>query len=67
MNNMEKLYSYVFWFNHHTDLWYAVPSNQYQQFFSGYLEYEGVLKSDKIETLIWIINNPEKVEDVLKR
>jgi hypothetical protein len=59
---MEKLYSYRFWFNCYEDLWYAIPSDQYQRFFSGFLEYEGVIKSPKIETLIWMINNPYEVE-----
>ena len=56
---MNKIYNYVFWFSHFDDLWYAIPRNQYTNFFSGHLEYEGVLKSSKIETLMYLIEHPD--------
>lgn len=55
-----NLYKYVFWFNTYEDLWYAVPRDQYTNFFSGHLEYTGVIKSPNMETLIYIINHPEE-------
>ena len=55
-----NLYNYIFWYNHYTDLWYAVPRDQYTNFFSGHLEYTGVIKSPNMETLIYIINHPEE-------
>lgn len=58
---MNNLYKYVFWYNHHEELWYAIPQDQYTYFFSGHLEYKGVLKSKKIETLIYMIQNPHEI------
>jgi len=42
-------------------MWYAVPRDQYSNFFSGHLPYEGVLKSKKIDTLLFLIENPEQI------
>lgn len=58
---MNKIYNYVFWFNHHTDLWYAIPREEYINFFNGHREYQGVLKSNKIETLIYLIEHPTSI------
>ena len=58
---MEKIYNYVFWYNHYTDLWYAISKDQYTNFFNGYREYERVLKSNKIETLIYLIEHPTSI------
>ena len=58
---MNHLYNYVFWHNHYEELWYAIPKDQYTQFFSGYLESKGVLKSRKIETLIYMVQNPQEI------
>ena len=57
---MIHLYNYVFWHNHYEDLWYAIPKDQYTNFFSGHLPYEGVLKSTKIETLVYLITHPNE-------
>lgn len=58
---MNLLYNYVFWFNTYNNLWHAIPRDQYTQFFSGHLEYTGVIKSPKIETLIYMIEHPEEI------
>lgn len=59
---MENLYSYVFWYNHHTELWYAIPTLQYVDFFASREEANGVITSNKIETLIEIITKPVSIE-----
>lgn len=57
---MSNLYNYVFWFNSYQSLWHAIPRDQYTAFFSGHLEFNGVLKSKSIETLIFMIDHPEE-------
>lgn len=59
---MEELYSYVFWHNYLTGMWYAIPTDEYLLFFNGNQEKtSGVIKSKNIDTLIYIINNPEQI------
>lgn len=58
---LEKIYSYVFWYNCHVDIWYAVPRDEYANFFSGYMT-EGIIESNKINDLIYIIENFESVK-----
>jgi hypothetical protein len=60
MNN--KLYNYVFWFNTYTDLWHAIPREQYIDFFSGEGKPTDTIKSKDINTLIFIINNPKSIK-----
>lgn len=61
---MNNLYNYIFWFNPYEDMWYAVPRDQYTLYFSDRRKDKGVLKSTKIDTLIYIIHNPEvKIEE----
>jgi len=57
---MNYLYNYVFWYNSYDDSWYAIPRDQYTNFFNGHLPYEGVLKSPKIETLVYMITHPNE-------
>lgn len=59
---MENLYNYIFWFNPYTEIWYGIPKEEYINFFSGKGNYECVLSSNKIETLISIINNPSIID-----
>ena len=59
---MENIYNYVFWFNNHTDTWYAIPREEYIEFFNGKRNYKNVLKSSQIDTLIAIINNPHLIK-----
>lgn len=55
---MDQIYGYVFWHNTYEKIWYAIPRDQYTEFFSGNRNYKGVIKSSQIETLIMIIENP---------
>jgi hypothetical protein len=55
---MDQIYNYVFWYNTYEQIWYAIPRDQYAEFFSGNQNYKGVIKSSKIDTLIMIIENP---------
>jgi hypothetical protein len=64
---MKNLYEYVFWCNTYTNIWHAIPKDQYQNFMSGYLEYEGVIKSPNMETLLWMINHPEEANNILEK
>jgi hypothetical protein len=61
-NNMEELYGYVFWHNYLTEMWYAIPRDEYLLFFNGDKENtNGVLASKNINTLIYLINNLEQI------
>lgn len=60
---MENLYSYVFWYNPYVELWYAIPTVKYTEFFSENKECEGVISSNKMDTLISIVNNPLLLEN----
>jgi len=52
IESANDLYSYVFWYNVYKATWYAIPRNVYADFFAGNYNANGVLKSNKIETLI---------------
>ena len=54
-DNASDLYSHVFWYNVYKSTWYAIPRNVYAEFFSGNYNANGVLKSNKLDTLITII------------
>jgi hypothetical protein len=60
---MEKLYDYVFWYNHHEKLWYAIPRDQQLDFFNGNRSKVEFLKSKKESTLIEIICKSVKIEE----
>ena len=55
---MDQIYNYVFWYNTYEQVWYAIPRDQYNEFFNGNRNYKNVIKSSKIDTLIMIIENP---------
>lgn len=55
VQDANDLYSYVFWYNVYKSTWYAIPRNVYAEFFSGNYNANGVLKSNKIDTLLIII------------
>lgn len=59
---MDNLYNYVLWYNSYEQMWYAVPRDQYTNFFSGHLEHTGVFKSRKIETLVYLITHPKQIK-----
>ncbi len=60
---MENLYGYVFWFNSHQELWYAIETSKYTDFMSGHLRDKNTLHSKKIETLIELIVNPSLLSE----
>ena len=53
---MENLYSYVFWYNSYTKIWYAIPTDLYTEFFTGKKNNDRIMSSNKIETLIELIS-----------
>lgn len=55
IESANDLYSYVFWYNVYKSTWYAIPRNIYAEFFAGNYNADGVLKSNKIDTLLTII------------
>lgn len=55
---MEQIHNYVFWYNTYEQIWYAIPRDQYTEFFSGNTNFKNIIKSSKIDTLIMIIENP---------
>lgn len=48
---MEQLYSYVFHYNHFTELWYAIPRDKYTNYWDD-KSTEGVLHAKDVDTLI---------------
>ena len=56
---MEKIYDYVFHFNHFTELWSAIPRELYNRYWNND-EVEGIIKSNNINTLINIISKETK-------
>ena len=55
VQDANDLYSYVFWYNVYKSTWYAIPRNVYAEFFAGNYNGDGVLKSNKIDTLLTVI------------
>lgn len=54
MNN-ENLYNYIFWFNSHENLWYAIDRDTQLNFFSGYRNKSKYYKSKEHSTLVSIL------------
>lgn len=52
---MEKLYNYIFWYNHHESLWYAIERDSMLLFFNGHREESSYIKSKKHETLVELV------------
>jgi hypothetical protein len=48
---MEQLYSYVFHYNHFTELWYAIPRDKYTKYWDD-KSLEDILNAKEIDTLI---------------
>lgn len=48
---MEQLYSYVFHYNHFTELWYAIPREVYTKYWDNE-NTAGVLNAKDIDILI---------------
>jgi hypothetical protein len=58
MDNNHNNYNYIFWNNTYENVWYAIPTNQHMNFFSGNRKKAiGVLSAPKIETLLTKIKN----------
>jgi hypothetical protein len=49
------LYNYIFWFNEHTELWYAIDRNDQLKFFNGNREEVLYTSAYDINTLIEVI------------
>ena len=60
MYNMNKLYNWVFHFNNFEGLWSAIPRELYNQYWDNQ-EFEGIIKSKDINTLVEIITKNIKV------
>lgn len=61
MNDNDKLYNWVFHYNHHVEEWAAIPRNLYNDYWSN-RKLEGILRSKNINTLIeWIYKETSSV------
>ena len=58
---MNKLYDWVFHYNHFTELWNAIPRDMYNKYWDND-EIEYVLKSKDFNTLVEIIIKEIKVK-----
>lgn len=52
---MKKLYNYLFWYNHHTNLWYAYHKEDYTNFANGEQTIYPSFKNSSIDVLIELI------------
>ena len=57
MTNRE-VYNYLFHFNYHTQLWYAIPRDKYKEYFNG--DSKQFLRSGDINTLMYKVRLLEK-------
>jgi len=57
MTNKE-LYNYIFHFNHHTQLWYAIPRDDYREYWNK--SSDKFLRSGDINTLMYKVRLLEK-------
>jgi hypothetical protein len=55
---MDALYNYIFWFNHHEDMWYAISRDEQLAFFNGNRKDTNHFKSRDINTLTELLNKP---------
>lgn len=53
------IYDYVFHFNPHTELWYAIPRDSYLEYWSN-RETKGVLKSRDVNALAQLVSKGEE-------
>lgn len=53
---MEKLYNYVFHYNHYNELWYAIPRELYNQYWTT-PDTDDILKSKHFNALLDVIIN----------
>jgi hypothetical protein len=59
-----EIYDYVFHFNSHTQLWYAIPRDKYLQYWSE-KDVEGVMKSKDMSVLVSLISMGKEFVDSL--
>ncbi len=57
---MEELYGYVFWYNAYEKFWYAIPTEFYNDFFSGKADRDFFLKAKYIDNLVEFISKGNK-------
>ena len=59
------IYNYVFWYNEFTEIWYGIPTDEYQNFFSGKREEaKGVYEAKNINNLIVNIQLDKEQKDI---
>lgn len=57
---MDKLYPYVFHYDHYSQTWNAIPRTEYVDYWSNPSACKGILKSSQISTLIEMIERGEE-------
>lgn len=65
MNKM-NLYNYIFWFNPHEDLWYAIDRDTQLFFFNGHRNKAKYYKSKEHSTLVSILMKDGLAEKLAK-
>lgn len=60
---MEKLYDYIFWYNHHEEVWYAINRDEQLEFFNGNRNKTKYIKSKAHSTLVEMICKSIEVSD----
>lgn len=61
---MEKLYEYIFWYNHHEKYWYAVHRDYQLDFFNGNRDRSKYIRSTQHSTLVEILCKQELPESL---
>ncbi len=61
---MEALYNYVFWYNHHEGVWYAIDRDTQLAFFNGDRKISHYYKSKDVNTLIELLNKPTILKEL---
>lgn len=57
-NKGKNYYNWVFHFNYHTNLWYAIPRDEYTKYWS--MSKDKFLQSGNINTLMYKVDLLEK-------
>jgi hypothetical protein len=65
MNNSD-LYRFVFWYNPHQGLWYAIDRDTQLEFFNGNRDKSIYYASKEIDTLIEMVGDKDNLERILK-
>jgi len=68
-NKTEALFDWVFHYNHHTDVWTAIPRDYYVHYWNGRSE-ERMVRSRSIQTLVDLITRTQgdrnKIEQLVR-